>query len=565
MSSSPAWSQIALLKSVVAKETGTILKPWGGRLPFALVYPNKYYAGMSNLGFQTIYQLLNSHSQVVCERVFAEPGGQMDADGRGEWITADEVERRTTAGPRHLPLLSLESQRPLDDFPIVAFSVSYELDYLNVVQALQRSDLPLLSADRDDHDPIVLAGGPCLSANPEPLAPFIDCIAIGEGEVIVPELVRVLSELQGASREAILRAMADVPGLYVPLYPRSVRRQSLADLNSCQTTSVVLTPQTELGDMYMLEIARGCARGCRFCLAGYSFAPMRWRSVEGLIDTAQAGLSFRKRIGLVGAAVSDHPQIDELIRRLRAMDAEVAVSSIRAERLSETLVQALVESGVHTLTIAPEAATPRLRRVIAKGLRDEQIERAVDIAGSKGVRRLKLYFMIGLPSESDDDAQAIVDLSLRLQERLHRYARAGEVVVNMTPFVPKAATPFQWSAMEQCEILEQRLASIRRGLSSHRIRSRAESPAWSIIQGLLARGDARVGAMLPHVRKNSIAAWTRSIREAELDMVEYLHRERDLDEVLPWSRIDPALRPELLRRERLAASELAGCGPECEG
>jgi len=519
------WEFIAEAKRILEREQGTIHKDWGGRLPIVLAYPNTYQVGMSNLGLQTVYRLFNQRADVVCERVFYRQG----------------------AGSR--PLISLESQRDVKDFAVLAFSISFEIDYFNVVEMLRQADIPLLAEERDEGYPLLLAGGPAVTANPQPLAIIFDAFAIGEGEVIVPPLVETLQAGIAESQDELLSALAHLPGVYIPSqYPisniqHSVQRQWAPDLDAHPATSIVLTPDTEFGDMYLIEIARGCGRGCRFCLAGYIYRPVRERSPAVLLEQAEEGLRHRGRIGLVSAAVSDYSRVGELVTGLQEMGARLSVSSLRVDPLPEALVRALAESGAQTLTIAPEAGSQRLRTLINKNVSEDDLMRAVDLAARYDFAQLKLYFMLGLPTETDDDAQALVDLVLAVRERFPR-----RITANVTPFVPKAHTPFQWVAMAPAGDLKERVNRIEQALRPRGIAVKAESPAWSAVQGVLSRGDSRVGQALVRVKRRSLAAWRRAMRECQLDASEYL-RERSLDEPLPWSVVDSGISRDYLWRE----------------
>ncbi len=505
----------------LSREKGTIYKDWGGRVPIALIYPNSYYLGMSNLGFQTIYSLLNSCEGIVCERFFCEK---------------DEVP------------LSLESQRPLSDFDVLAFSVSYELDYFNIVKLLRAGSIPLLAAERGERYPLIMAGGPCITANPEPLSPIFDCFAIGEGEVILPYFVDTLAEGVG-KKQGLLKELCSLPGVYVPgISDTKVARQWVKNIDDFATTSVVLTPDTELGGMYLIEISRGCGWGCRFCLAGYQFRPMRHRSMECILEQAREGIKYRKRLGLVGASVSDHPQIDELVIGLREMGVELSVSSLRVRPLSRTVLRGLAGSGTKTVSLAPEAGSERLRRVIKKGFTEEDILKAVEKVAREGLRQLKLYFMIGLPTETDDDVMEIVKLTLACKEIIDRHKADTRITLTIGPFVPKAGTPFQWLPMERADVLEHRLSLIR-GLCQKGIEVKSESAAWSTVQGVLARGDSRLGAVLASISEDSLSAWRRALEESDLDPDFYAHREIPYDERLPWAMVDSGVDQRYLRRE----------------
>ncbi|MBI4297808.1 MAG: radical SAM protein [Chloroflexi bacterium] len=488
------------------REDGAIIKDWGGRFPIALIYPNSYYLGMSNLGFQTIYGLLNAQGSIVCERFFWEGEGRP---------------------------LALESGRPLDHFSLLAFSISYELDYFNVLQVLKSAGIPVLAQDRDERHPLVIAGGPCITANPLPLSPFFDALAIGEAEAILPPFLDVLREGESGSRSELFQAIASVPGLYVPALDARTRvsRQWALDLDSFATTSVVLTPDTELGDMFLMEVARGCARGCRFCMAGHHFKPLRTRSLANLLAQGEAGLARGRRLGLVGASVSDHPDIGELATRLRARGAQISVSSLRVDALPQGLLQALAESGTRMVTLAPEAGSEALRRAIGKPISTEVILRAIRRVGALGFPELKLYFLVGLPGENDEDIWEIARLILQGKKELERLSAPTRIVANINPFVPKAGTPFQALPMAQLQVLKGRLRLARSLLAKAGVDIRGEGASWSLIQGLLARGDARLGLALARLAANKLSAWRKTLEGMDTS---WLHRELALAEQ-PWA------------------------------
>jgi radical SAM superfamily enzyme YgiQ (UPF0313 family) len=439
----------------------------------------------------------------------------------------------------------------------VAFSLTYELDYFKALEMLRQAGIPLLARERDEGHPLLIAGGPAVTANPEPLADLFDAFVIGEAEELIPALVEALQEGIGAERENLLSALVQIPGIYVPTHPPSsnlhpVKRQWIHDLDAYPTTSVVLTRDTEFGDMYLLEIARGCKRGCRFCLIGHTGRPLRERSVETLLSQAREGLKHREKIGLVGAAVSDYSRIEELVTVLREMGAKISVSSLRIAPLSETLVKGLAESGSRTLTLAPEAGSERLRDLIHKGISEDDVMRAADLAARYDFPRLKLYFMLGLPTETEEDVRAIIDLVTAVGQRFSR-----RVVVNVTPFVPKAHTSFQWAAMTPQAIIRERLRYVEQQLRPRGVAVKSDSPAWAAIQGVLSRGDSRLVQALTKMDGISLAQWRRALQGSGLEANEYL-RERSLDENLPWSVVDSGLSQAYLRREWERARSVCG-------
>lgn len=528
----------------LSTERGTIFKDWGGRIPVALIYPNSYYIGMSNLGFQTVYGLFNSYDDIVCERVFCEG------------------EKR-----------SVESGRPLDDFACLAFSISSELDYFNVVDVLLASGTPLLAADRDDSHPLVIGGGPCITANPMPLLPLFDCFAIGEGEAIIPSIVKAFQEEAQMDRVNLLNKLSQIPGVYVPLLrdDRPIARQWVKDIDGFATASVILTPETEFGDMYLLEIGRGCCWGCRFCLAGFLTRPPRFRSLDVLLLQAEHGLQYSKRIGLLSASVSDHPEIDQLVPRLRRLGADISVSSLRIRPLSEVLLQGIAESGTATITLAPEAGSERLRRIINKGVSERDITAAVDKVGVQGFRNLKLYFMIGLPTETAEDIDELIKLVLNIKGRLDRMQSGTHVILTVEPFVPKAGTPFQRLPMAGVKTLRYRLVRIRSSLEPKGIEVRGESISWSVVQAVLSRGDARLAKALVRTAETagvggksnkSLSAWRLALAELSIDADKYISRRVPVTERLPWHNLDSGVDEGYLEQE-LEKALLSEESPPC--
>lgn len=496
------WDTVRQARQTLAAEEGTITKDWGGKLPIALVYANSYYVGMSSLGLHTLYQSLNQRPDVVAERVF--------------WSEGEAP-------------YSLESQQPLASFAVLAATISFELDLLHLVDMLRRSGLAVLAAQRDEDAPLLVAGGPVPTANPELLAPLVDAVFVGEAEGHLDALVDALQRTAAEPRSARRKALARLPGLYVPGETAGpVARLQAEDLDRYPVHSVVLTPNTEFGDMYLIEISRGCSRGCRFCLAGYLYRPLRQRSVPTILEQARTGLRYRRTLGLVGAAVSDYREIDQLLAGLRELGAHIAVSSLRVHPLPESLLSALAESGTQTLTLAPEAGCQRMRQLIRKGVTEEHILSAAERASRHGFQQLKLYFMIGLPTETEEDVLAIAELSRAVKARFRR-----RVTVHVTPFVPKPHTPFEREAMAQSSALDAGIKLLARALRPAGIAVRGEGSAWARVQGVLARGDRALGQALAELPAPTLAGWRRMVRQAGIDEQAYL-RARDPEEPLPW-------------------------------
>ncbi len=524
------WQEIETVNALLEAEKGTIYKDWGGRLPIALTFPNTYYVGMSSLALHSVYRLWNARDEIVCERVFA---------GLGD-----------SARPGSEPdmALSVESGSPLHYFPVLAFSLAYEMDYFNLVALLRAGGIPARAVERDETHPLILAGGPAVTANPEPLAPLLDAIVIGEVEPVFPELTAALQAI-GDGRDAAIAALARIPGIYLPHLggpapsTEPVSRLWLSDLDCAPTYSALLTPNTEFADMGLIEIARGCGRGCRFCLAGYGYRPPRERSAENILAQARQLLQDTNRLGLVSAAVSDHSRIDDLAVELRRLGARLSVSSLRVDPLSLPLLRALSESGTRTLTIAPEAGSERLRRVINKTVTEDDILRAVDQASRHGFGQLKLYFMLGLPTEGQEDVEALVALVRQCAGRF-----AGQTTANITPFVPKAHTPFQRVAQTEAETVKRRLAYSEKELRRQGVIVRGESPAWAEIQGTLARGDRRVAEALLAVERLTPSNWRQALHQAGLDPADLLGP-RGADQPLPWDFIQSGVRQSYLERE----------------
>ncbi len=552
----------ALLKQLLSQEQGAVVREWGARFPIVLVYPQIYPVGMGNLGFQAIYHLLNSQPGLVCERAFL-PAPE-------EW----EEYRRT-----HTPILSLESQRPLTDFGAVAFSISFEADYPYVLQLLAGAGLPLRAAERGPGDPLVIAGGVATFLNPEPLAPFVDAFFLGEGEAgAVPFFEFLAGGAASENRPAMWRDLArTVPGAYVPAgytpcyhpdgtlaafaaapgWPERVQAPHLPELAPYPTHSHLLAPQSEWGEMFLVETGRGCSRGCRFCAAGYVYRPPRERDLSELWTQVEPGLRARRKIGLVGAAVSDHPAVKDLCCKILAAGGSMGISSLRADSVDAELFGLLAQGGVRSVALAPEAGSDRLRRVLNKGLNRDDLARAAVALSESGLPQLRLYFMVGLPSETLDDIAEIPRLVKYLEHAVVKASSGkkhlGLITLSISSFVPKPFTPFQWTPFLEVAELKKRLKLVVREFHGVKaVRVHTDLPKWAYVQALLSRGDRRVGEMLLAA---SDRGWTRALRESPINPDFFTLRERRPDELFPWDFIDHGLKKAYLWEEYQRALE----------
>lgn len=509
----------------------------------AIVYPNTYFVGMSNLGLHIIYEEINLRNNSVCERIFLPEKKELEAYDKTK-----------------TPLMSVETQRPMHQFDVVAFDVTFEMDYFHIPLMLRHGRVPIMGKDRTEFDPIVIAGGPCATFNPEPFADFIDAFIIGEGEGIVSRVLDIIRDgkMEGLDRHAILRELANVsgvyvPSLYVPIYsedgefkgyhiaegaPKTIKRHF--EMLTSGGETVVATNYTEFGAMYIIEVARGCGRHCRFCMAGYCFRVPRVRPLEILKEGVDRAEKLGKKVGLMGAAISDYPEVDELVTYIRSKDMRYSCASLRADSLTQAVVDGLADSGQKTITIAPETGSERLRRVINKGISEEHLQNAATLSAKSGIQHMRLYIMIGLPTETDEDIEAIVGLAERTQAHMAEVGCKGRLTLSINPFIPKPFTPFQWMAMDNQKTVEKKLQYIKKALQKNRrIEVLVESPKEAYIQGVLARGDRRLGAVLAACAANrGSKSFKAEMKAAGLDMDEMNYRERSFDEFLPWSHLD---------------------------
>ena len=551
------WQQRERARDLLSKEVGYVRKPHGGKLRVALAFPNTYFVGMSNLGLQTVYKLFNAEDDIVCERVFLPPKTELAA--------------QLASGA---PLVTIESQTAVGDFDVFAFSVSFEWDYTNVLTMLRLAGIPPRAADRTHRHPLIVIGGAVTFVNPEPLALFADVIAAGEGEVLIPSMLRAFTS--ASDREDLLRRLAGERGYYIPSFydvqyngdgtiaafvprdgtgaPPVVKKAALKTTEAVDPpTTTVFTPETEFGSRFLIEVVRGCANLCRFCWAGYNYLPVRAFPKERILALAEQARAYSSRAGLVSIALCDHPDIEEILTRMVAMGYSISPASLRLDDLTPAILRLLRESGEKTITIAPETGSDRLRRVINKTVTNDEILRAAEMIFASGMENLKLYFMIGLPTEQDEDLVAIRDLTLQLRDVMMRHARGrgqiGRIVGSVNPLVPKPGTAYQWLAMEGDEGIDRKikhLRSLTAGIDN--VYFNIKSERHSFYQALMSLGDRRVAPAIEAAERNG-GNWRAAVKEAGVDADFFVFRDRSNDAVLPWDIIDGGSKSAFFRAE----------------
>ncbi len=557
--------------SQLAGETGTIFHSWSEkRYRIALIYPNTYHHGMSNLGFLTVYHLINQRNDCLCERFFLPEQGESSRLSKGG-----------------ASLVSFESGHQLTDFDLIAFSISFENDYLHLPQIFKLAGIPLFSSKRDHSFPLILFGGVCAFINPEPLADIVDIVAVGEAEPILPQLLDALQNRE-LDREDCLHQLAQLPGIYVPKFytpayaetgevisidsncrvPTQVRRQFMDDLNRSASRSYIQSEATEFGTMALTEISRGCSRGCRFCAAGFVYLPPRERKLDNLLEQVEIGLCQRDRIGLVAAAVADYVDIKELQQGILARNGQFSMSSIRLDSLDRAEVELLSQTGHKTVAIAPEAGSQRMRNYINKGLDEEQILAAVQLLADGGIKNLKLYFIIGFPGEEQSDIEAIIELTQQIANIWREVGRQrgwlGNIILSINPFIPKPFTPFQWAGMDTEKSLKKKLRRLQAAVSHiPNTKINSESIRAAILQVFLSRGDRRVGQLLPGLASGDNLK--QLCKKTGLPLEFYVTRQRGAKEKFPWEIIDQGVTREYLWHEYRQAQQEKTTSPCADG
>jgi radical SAM superfamily enzyme YgiQ (UPF0313 family) len=551
------WQYRERARQVLDREVGFVQKPHGGRLRVALAFPNTYYVGMSSLGYQTVYRLFNDIEDVVCERVFLPPKQEL----RDQLASA-------------APLLALESQTPVANFDVLAFSVSFEWDYTNVVTMLRLAGVPVRAEGRLSRHPLVVVGGAVTFVNPEPLAPFADVVAAGEGEVLIPDLVSTLRE--SADRPEQLIKLASKRGFYIPSFytvkyepdgtiaafepiagtgaPATVRKAAVKATDRLDPPSTtIFTPDTEFGSRFLVEVVRGCANLCRFCWAGYNYLPVRAFPADRILELAAGARKYSGRAGLVSIALCDHPEIGRILQGLLEMGYSISPASLRLDDLTEPIVRLLRQSGERSITIAPETGSDRLRRVINKTVTNDEILSAADVIFASGIDNLKLYYMIGLPTETEDDLEAICDLTVQMKDVMVKHARPrghiGRIVGSVNPLIPKPGTAYQWIPMEDPAVTDKKGRRLRHLLAGiDNVYFNIKSERHSYYQALLSLGDRRVAETIEAAERNG-GQWRAAVAETGLDADFYIFRDRSGDAVLPWDIIDGGMKKPFFQTE----------------
>ena len=563
------------------------------KLRVALAFPDLYEIGTSHFGLQILYHILNNHREILAERVFA-PAADMAAQLRFS----------------NIPLTSLESQTPLNRFDIIGFSLLYELNYTNILTILELSRIPFFAKQRDETFPLVIGGGPCTS-NPEPMAEYFDALVVGDGEDVIVEMAMIWLAWKTAGdndKEALLRSWSAVEGVYVPAfftpvidsngYQRVVpkfedypliTRAVVDDLNGTPFPDTPIVPYGKpVHDRLRIEVSRGCTRGCRFCQAGMIYRPVRERSPDNLLSLSEASLAATgyEDISLLSLSTGDYscvvPLLENMMARYESEHIAVSLPSLRVGTLTPLLMNQIKRVRKTGFTIAPEAGSQRLREVINKNITEKEIETTVKNAFHLGWHLIKLYFMIGLPTETDDDLLAIVDLVKRLKKIKELESKKGSIKVSITTFIPKPHTPFQWSGQIPLEESKRKIQWLKRKLKIPGVQVKWQNPEVSIIEGLWARGDRRLNQLLLSAYQKGChfdgwsdtfryPAWIEASHDTGIDIDFYTTRARDHSEPLPWDHIDTRVTKKFLVSEMKKAvnsenttdcryGDCAGCG-----
>ncbi|MGP8153033.1 MAG: radical SAM protein [Smithella sp.] len=561
------WKLKKKYTTILENETGYVKKVWGEYNTVCLAYPNDYRTGMSNLGFQTVYKIFNDLSSFLCERVFLPVSGN---------------EARFVSGAAGF--FSLENQKSIAEFDILAFSISFENDYPNVLKMLDLAGIPLLAKDRLENYPLVIGGGVALTLNPEPLADFFDLFILGEAEEVLPQFSLYFEEARrlGYDRHKLVYDLQKqinniyVPGLYEVKYYEQSKIQSIApketglpekikikhvkDINNFCTQEVISAPQTEMEDMFLVEVNRGCARSCRFCAASFVYRPVRFRSYAEIAASIDCGLKRKKKIGLVGTAVSEHPDLINICEYIIEQKAQAGLGSLRIDQINEKIVDLIKANGIETVALAPEAGSQRMWDILRKDITQADIIHAAELLAENEIPNLRLYFMVGLPEEDERDIDAIIELTGKIRHHIlskfEGRKKFRRITLSVNQFIPKPATPFQWCPLADVNTVGRKIKKIENAFRrDRRIKVIHDVPKWNYVQALLSLGDRRVGEILLAVNRLE-GNWAQALKEVNINSDFYVYRQKQFDEVLPWDIIDLGVSKKALMSEYRKAMKI---------
>ena len=546
-------------------EYGQIVKKNKSLIKLALVYPNTYETGMSNLGFQKVYSLINELDNVMCERVFLPTFKSKSNKTKSNKTKSNKI-------------ISCETGTNLIKFDIIAFSVSFENDYFNLALMLKNAGIPLKSFNRNKSHPLIIAGGIACFLNPEPIAYFIDCFLLGEAEFLIKEFFDIY-DLKISKHENKKKLTKKIKGIYVPDFykskytekgrfagtfpikkyaPKKIVKRYIKDLSKTKTVTKIFTSKTVFKNTFLIEIGRGCPHGCRFCSAGFIYRPVRFYSKDIIISAINDSEKFTKKIGLVSAAVSDHPKINEICSHAIQNNHIISFSSFRLDALTNDLLKTIKNSGSKSVAIAPEAGSKRMQKIINKKITEKQILDAVKNLVNSGIINIKLYFMIGLPFETNDDVKEIVFLTEKIKQVFLKQSKnnkkIGRITLSINPFIPKPFTPFQYAPMATVSILKKKLNIIKNGLKKNPdIKIKCESFKIAKINALLSRGDRKTSDIIELALEKGLSF---AIKQNQNYCDFKLYSDKNPDEPLPWDIIDMGIKKDFFLKEyNLAKNE----------